>query len=133
MGYDVSVKYIEYLLPKKFIKYIMPKKTHRGNTMICEFTIVPLDKGESLSEYVAKIIDLVDKSGLDYCLTPMGTIVEGDWDEIMALIKECHHHMRRHSQRVSTSIKIDDREGAKKRIDGKIESVEKRLGRPVKK
>ncbi len=101
--------------------------------MIAEFNIIPLDKGESLSEYVAKVIDLVDQSGLDYCLTPMGTIVEGDWDEVMALIEDCHHHMRKYSQRVSTSIKIDDREGAKKRMDGKIKSVEKRLGRRVKK
>ncbi len=101
--------------------------------MIAEFTIVPLDRGESLSEYVSQVVDLVDRSGLDYCLTPMGTIVEGDWDSVMGLIKECHRHMRKHSRRVSTSIKIDDREGAEKRIDGKIVSVERRLGRSVKK
>lgn len=99
--------------------------------MIVEFTVVPLDKGESLGDYVSEVIDLVDRSGLDHCLTPMGTIVEGDWDEIMGLVKACHMHMRSHSRRVSTSIKIDDREGARGRIRGKIRSVEERLGRDV--
>ncbi len=100
--------------------------------MIAEFTIVPLDKGESLSEYVSKVLDLVDESGIEYVLTPMGTVVEGDWDEIMGLIRSCHMEMRRYSKRVSTTIKIDDREGAKGRITGKIESVEKRLGHRVR-
>ena len=101
--------------------------------MIAEFTIVPLDKGESLSEYVSKIVGIVDDSGMEYMLTPMGTIVEGDCDDVFELIKRCHDEMRKHSNRVSTTIKIDDREGAKKRITGKIESVEEKLGRRVKK
>ncbi len=101
--------------------------------MLAEFSIVPLDKGESLSEYVSKVLDLVDESGLEYKLTPMGTIVEGDWDEVMNLIKKCHHTMREHSDRVETKIIIDDRKGAKNRITGKIESVEKKLGKKLKK
>ncbi len=101
--------------------------------MIAEFTIVPLDRGESLSKYVSKVLDLVDESGLEYVLTPMGTIVEGDWDDVMELIRSCHMEMRKRSRRVSTSIKVDDREGAEGRITGKIESVEKQLGRKVKK
>ncbi len=101
--------------------------------MLAEFSIVPLDKGESLSEYVSKILDLVDESGLEYRLTPMGTIVEGDWDEVMGLIKECHHTMREHSDRIETKIIIDDRKGAENRISGKIESVENKLGKELKK
>lgn len=101
--------------------------------MIAEFTIVPLDKGESLSQYVSKIIDLVDESGLEYKLTPMGTVVEGDWDEVMDLIKRCHMKMREESNRVDSRIAIDDREGAENRITGKIESVESKLGKKVKK
>ncbi len=101
--------------------------------MLAEFTIVPLDKGESLSEYVSQVLELVDESGLEYRLTPMGTVVEGDWDEVMGLIKRCHQHMRKHSRRVSTSIKIDDREGAVGRLSGKIRSVEMKLGKELKK
>lgn len=101
--------------------------------MLAEFSIVPLDKGVSLSEYVSKILNMVDKSGLDYKLTPMGTIVEGDLEEVMELIKECHQEMKQHSDRVETKIIIDDRAGAENRIDGKIESVEKKLGRELNK
>ncbi|MFO7792172.1 MAG: MTH1187 family thiamine-binding protein [Candidatus Saliniplasma sp.] len=99
--------------------------------MIVEFAIVPLDKGESLSEHVSKVLDIVDNSGLDYKLTPMGTIVEGEWDEVMGLIKRCHEHIREVSKRVETRIVIDDREGAKGRITGKIESVKGKLGKDL--
>ncbi|MFW6141365.1 MAG: MTH1187 family thiamine-binding protein [Candidatus Saliniplasma sp.] len=99
--------------------------------MIVEFAIVPLDRGESLSEYVSQVIEMVDESGLDYKLTPMGTIVEGEWDEIMDLIKRCHKHVREVSKRVETRIVIDDRESAKGRIKGKVESVKGKLGKDL--
>ena len=101
--------------------------------MLAEFSIAPFDKGESLSAYVAQIIDLIDKSGLDYKLYPMGTTVEGDTDEVFELIKKCHLKMREMSRRVITHISIDDREGATNRIKGKPKSIEKKLGREVKK
>lgn len=101
--------------------------------MLADFSIAPLDKGESLSRYVAKIVEIVESSGLDYKLNSMGTTVEGNWDEVMELIKKCHSAMRQESRRVLTTIRIDDREGAVGRLTGKIESVEKRLGHTVKK
>jgi len=101
--------------------------------MLAEFSIVPLDKGVSLSEYVSKVIDIVDNSDLDYQLTPMGTVVEGDWDEVMDLISDCHKEMRKYSDRVETKIIIDDRKGADNRLTGKIQSVEKKLGKKVEK
>jgi len=101
--------------------------------MLAEFSIVPLDKGVSLSEYVSKVIDIVDRSDIDYQLTPMGTVVEGDWDEVMDLISECHEEMRKYSERIETKIIIDDRKGANNRLKGKIDSVEKKLGKEVNK
>lgn len=101
--------------------------------MLIEFSMSPLDKGEGLSKYVARSIDIIDKSGLPYRVGPMGTVLEGEWDEIFALIKECFESMRQDCRRVSVLIKIDYREGAKGRLTGKIESVEKQLGREVKK
>jgi len=100
--------------------------------MIVEFSITPLGRGESLSEDVARVLDLVDRSGLDYRLTPMGTIVEGEWDEVMALIRECHHLVLERAPRVATWIHIDDRKGAKGRISYKVKSVEERLGRELR-
>jgi len=101
--------------------------------MIVEFSIVPIGQGEELSGLVAKVIDIVDKFGLPYQLTSMGTIVEGDWDDVFALIKECHCRMRQHAHRVSTHIAIDDREKAKGRLKGKVGDIEEVLGRALKK
>lgn len=101
--------------------------------MITEFSIFPVGKGESLSKDVAKVLDLVDKSGLDYKLTAMGTIIEGDINQVFDLIKRCHQKMRKGSSRVLTRINIDDREGAKGRIQGKVQEVEKVLGKSLKK
>lgn len=95
--------------------------------MVVEFSIVPLDKGESLSTYVAHVIKIIKKSGLPYELTSMSTQIEGDWDEIMAIIKQCHKELRKESKRVLTSIKIDDRAGAKQRLKGKVDDVQRLL------
>ena len=101
--------------------------------MVVEFSIVPIGKGEALAELVAKVLDIVDASGLPYKLTAMGTIVESEWDEAMALIKECHLRMRKEASRVLTHIAIDDRAKAKNRIEGKVEDIENILKRRLKK
>jgi|TARA_B100000315_G_scaffold255164_1_gene297866 uncharacterized protein (TIGR00106 family) len=96
--------------------------------MLAEFSITPIDKeGKSLSEYIAKTINIIKESGLQYELHAMGTIVEGDAEEVFDLIKKCHLNMARFSDRVSTSIKIDDRKGATGRLKGKVASVENKL------
>ncbi len=96
--------------------------------MLAFFSVTPIDKnGENLSEYVAHSLTLIKESGLDYQLTAMGTIVEGDADDVFALIQACHKKMTTLSGRVSTSIKIDDRSGATGRIKGKVRSVEEKL------
>jgi uncharacterized protein (TIGR00106 family) len=101
--------------------------------MIVEFSVVPLGRGEELAGPVARILDLVDQSGLPYQLTAMGTLVEGEWDEVLNLIRRCHEAMRASAGRVSTHIAIDDRAGASGRIEGKVRDVEKILGRTLKK
>jgi uncharacterized protein YqgV (UPF0045/DUF77 family) len=62
----------------------------------------------------------------------MQTTVEGDEGRVMALIMECHRHMRRKARRVLTHIAIDDREGAAGRLDGKVADVESALGRKLR-
>jgi uncharacterized protein (TIGR00106 family) len=101
--------------------------------MIVEFSVVPIGRGEELAGPVARILDLVDKSGLPYQLTAMGTIVEGDWDEVLGLVRRCHEAMRAEAARVLTKITIDDRAAAAGRITGKIRDVEAILGRELKK
>jgi uncharacterized protein (TIGR00106 family) len=95
--------------------------------ILAEFSITPIGAGESLSAYVAECMKIVKESGLPHELTAMGTIVEGEWDEVMAVIKACHMAVRAKCRRVSTIIKIDDREAPPGRIKAKVESVLKKL------
>ena len=101
--------------------------------ILVEFSLTPLDKGESLSKYVSRSIDIVDKSGLPYKLGPMSTCVEGEWDKVFDLIKKCFEKMKEDCRRISISIKVDYREGKSGRLESKIKAVEEKLGREVKK
>jgi uncharacterized protein (TIGR00106 family) len=97
-----------------------------------EFTMIPLDKGSSFSEYVARTLEIVDNSGLDYRLTPMGTVVEGEWSDLLSLLDKSFKSLDEVSNRISLSVKFDHRKNHTNRLKGKIESVEKKLGRPLK-
>lgn len=101
--------------------------------MIAEFTVVPLDRGPHLSQWLAPVLSIVANSGLDYQVTAMGTILEGDWDQILATIRRCHDKARETSERVVTTLKIDDHAGRTGRLRGKVESVERALGRELRK
>ena len=100
--------------------------------MLATFSVLPVGVGEALSEHVARIVDIIDASGLDYRLGAMQTTVEGSEDEVMQLIMRCHRAGREAAPRVFTSITIDDREGATGRLTGKVDDVERILGRSVK-
>ena len=101
--------------------------------MLAEFSIIPIGKGSSIGDDIAKVLKIVDNSGLPYKINPMGTVVEGKWDEVMALIKKCHNTVLKGGERVVTSISIDDRKRMPNRIEEKVKSVEKRLHKSLKK
>jgi uncharacterized protein (TIGR00106 family) len=100
--------------------------------VLLEFSMSPLGQGESVGAYVVRSLEIVEQSGLDYRLHAMGTILEGEWDEAMAVVKQCYEAMRIDCPRISCSIKIDAREGATGRLEFKVRSVEKQLGRKLK-
>lgn len=100
--------------------------------MIVEFSVAPVGTGVSMSEQVARCLDLVDRSGLDYRLTPMGTIVEGDWEALLELIRRCHFAVREGAPRVLTTIRIDDRRDVEGALTAKTEAVERHLGRQLR-
>lgn len=91
--------------------------------MLAEFSVVPIGKGESVSQYVAECIKVVEASSLPYKLNPMGTVVEGDYDAVMAVVRECHMRVMGMASRVITTVKIDDRKGVGNAIDRKVQSV----------
>ncbi len=100
-------------------------------TILLEFSMSPLTKGESVSQYVSRSIDIIDRSGLPYRLNPMGTVIEGPWDKVMAVVKACLDRMRQDCDRISTVVKIDYRKGKTGRLESKIASVEATLGRKL--
>ena len=99
---------------------------------IAEFSITPIGEGVSVGEYVARSVDIVDRSGLPYRLNPMGTVIEGSLDEVLALIARCHKAVMEDCERVSTIVKIDDRKGASRQLEAKVAGVERRLGRKIR-
>lgn len=99
--------------------------------VLLEFSMAPSGKGTSVSAFVARSLDIIDKSGLPYQLTPMGTILEGEWDEVMAVVTACYKAMSADCERVGTHIKIDARAGAGGRLKSKVESVQQKVGRKL--
>jgi uncharacterized protein (TIGR00106 family) len=100
---------------------------------LMEFSIIPLDKGASLSQYIAKVLTVVDESGLDYRLNPMGTVVEGEWDDLLDLLTKCFRTLEMESDRISLQAKFDWRKGVSGALEGKIKSVEARAERSFRK
>ena len=100
--------------------------------VLMEFSMFPIGAGESLSSYVARSLEIIDRSGLDYQLHAMGTIVEGEIDEVLAVLKACHEAMAADCDRVSCSVKLDYRQGRSGRLQDKVDSVQAKVDRPLK-
>jgi uncharacterized protein (TIGR00106 family) len=102
-------------------------------SVLVEFSVVPIGAGVSVSPQVARVLKIVAESGLSYKANPMGTVLEGEWDSVMGVVKKCHAEVMKDAERALTSIKIDDRKGNEERLEKKLESVEKKLGMKLKK
>jgi uncharacterized protein (TIGR00106 family) len=96
---------------------------------IAFLTITPLGTGTpSVSRFVAGVEKILRGTSLNHQLTAMGTIIEGDLDEILAVVRRMHEHpFSQGAQRVSTSLRIDDRRDKPHSIAGKMRSVEEKL------
>ncbi len=101
--------------------------------VLLDFSMVPLGQGESVSASVARSLDIIDRSGLDYRLHAMGTIIEGEIDEVLDLLRQCFEAMAADNDRVTCSAKFDMRRGKSGRLTSKVARVEQHLGRELKK
>ena len=99
--------------------------------VLLELSVTPMGAGESVSEHVAECVALIDASGLAYETHAMGTVVEGELDDVLGIMRQCVEKMAERHDRVSCVAKLDYRKGATGRIRGKVESVERRLGRKL--
>ena len=100
--------------------------------VLLEFSMSPLGKGESVGKYVSRSLQIIDKSGVEYRLNPMGTVLEGEWDDVFDVVRQCYERMSKDCSRISCTMKVDYRKGHTGRLSGKVASVEKRLKKKLK-
>jgi uncharacterized protein (TIGR00106 family) len=96
--------------------------------MLAAFSITPLGAGDSVSGAVADAVRLVRDSGLPNETNAMFTNVEGEWDEVMALLKSCVLKVAEDAPRVSVVLKLDYRPGVSDALRSKVAAVERHLG-----
>lgn len=94
-----------------------------GFTTVAFLSVSPLGKGESVSAYVARCLDVIEASGVTHELGPMGTTLEGSWEEVMEVARRCVAELEDDCDRVSVLLKIDHRREGPGRLARKMESV----------
>ena len=100
---------------------------------LIEFSMFPTEQTQSKSAFVARVLDIVDRSGLEYQLTSMGTIIEGETvEEVLAVVNAAYVELQKDCGRIYSSIKIDWRDGPVGRLNKKVGSVEAKLGRKLR-
>jgi uncharacterized protein (TIGR00106 family) len=95
--------------------------------MLAAFSITPLGVGESVSDSVAEAVRIVRASGLPNETNAMFTNVEGEWDEVMDLLRSCVERVLEDAPRVSVTMKLDVRPGVTDALTAKVEAVEEHL------
>lgn len=100
--------------------------------MLAELNIMPLGGDSHLSDELAKVLRLIDASGLPYQLTASATLIEGEWEEVMPLIRECHERVCELSPHVVTTIRIEEDSGEHDKLTRNVISVEEKVGHPLR-
>jgi uncharacterized protein (TIGR00106 family) len=95
--------------------------------VIVAFSITPLGVGEGVSEYVADAVRIVRESGLPNQTDAMFTSIEGEWDEVMAVVKQAVDAVAAKAPRVSLVLKADVRPGHDNALTAKVASLEARI------
>ena len=99
---------------------------------LLEFSMSPLAKGESVGLYVARSVEIIADSGLDYRLHAMGTIIEGELPELLKVLEKCFAAMAEDCDRITCTAKFDYRKGHEGRLESKVASVQQKLDRKLK-
>jgi uncharacterized protein (TIGR00106 family) len=100
-------------------------------SVLLEFSIFPLDRGESVSREVSQVIKMIRESGYDYQLTAMGTLIETEQvDQALAIVEKAADLLGRAGcNRIYTAIKMDIRVGQENRLEGKPRSIQAHIGK----
>ncbi len=95
--------------------------------VIVDFTLIPLGVGASLSPYIALCQKIFRDRGISHQLHAFGTTLEGEWDQVLRAIKECHQHIHEQgAPRISSTIKLGTRTDKSQTMAERIESVKKK-------
>jgi len=98
-------------------------------SVLVEFAIFPTDKGESVSEYVSRVLKMFKQSDINYQLTPMGTVFEVEsTEEATAVINNAYKLLEPDCNRVYATIKMDIRKNKSNRMKQKINSIKNKIG-----
>jgi uncharacterized protein (TIGR00106 family) len=95
--------------------------------MLIAFSVTPLGVGESVGELVAEAVRVVRESGLPHQTDAMFTLVEGEWDEVMDVLKRAVDAVAARSPRVSLVVKADIRPGVTDALTSKVATVDRFL------
>jgi uncharacterized protein (TIGR00106 family) len=95
--------------------------------MLVAFSVTPLGAGDSVGDLVAEAVRVVRASGLPNRTDAMFTTIEGEWDEVMAVVKQAVDAVAAHAPRVSVTLKADVRPGVTDGLTSKVEHIERAL------
>ena len=99
--------------------------------VMVDLCVVPIGVGVSVSEYVAECERLIASAGLEAQLHPYGTVIEGEWEAVFAVVKRCHERVHEMgAPRVFTSLKVGTRTDREQTMQDKIDSVRAKLAQP---
>jgi uncharacterized protein (TIGR00106 family) len=98
-------------------------------SVVIQFTIFPMDKGTSVSLYVARAARIIRDSGLTYEIGAMGTCIEGEWEEVIGVVTRCFEDLNKDCDRIYATVTADYRKGESGRIEKKVRSLESKIQR----
>lgn len=100
--------------------------------MLFTLAMFPIGAGTSLRKPVAEVIEEIDRAGLHYQAGPADTVIEGDWETVMPVIRRAEERMRATNARVFTVLTIDDHVGAENRLHEAVADVARELHHEIR-
>ena len=96
-------------------------------SVVIQFSIFPMDKGVSVSPYVARAARIIRDSGFRHEIGPMGTCIEGEWEEVIGVVTRCFEDLKNDCDRIYATVTADYRKDSYGRIESKVQSVERKI------
>ncbi len=93
-------------------------------SVIAELSMFPMDKGTSVSPFVKRVLGVIQASGISHQLNPMGTVLEGEWTEVMAVIDRCYSELAEDCDRIYMTLKVDARKGRTNGMRSKVAALQ---------